>query len=41
MLITHDRALAKRCDRVVSLADGRATNGRVAIAATKRRSAAS
>ena len=41
MLITHDRALAKRCDRVVSLADGRATNGRVASAATKRRSAAS
>jgi predicted ABC-type transport system involved in lysophospholipase L1 biosynthesis ATPase subunit len=23
MLITHDRALAKRCDRIVSLADGR------------------
>jgi predicted ABC-type transport system involved in lysophospholipase L1 biosynthesis ATPase subunit len=36
MLITHDRALAKRCDRIVSLADGRVTSGGV-----KRRAAAS
>ena len=36
MLITHDRALAKRCDRIVSLADGRVTSG-----GAKRRAAAS
>jgi putative ABC transport system ATP-binding protein len=36
MLITHDRALAERCDRIVSLADGRVTG-----AAAKRRAAAS
>jgi putative ABC transport system ATP-binding protein len=36
MLITHDRALAKRCDRIVSLADGRVTG-----AGAKRRAAAS
>src|SRR6476619_5132056 len=36
MLITHDRALAKRCDRIVSLADGRVTCG-----GAKRRAAAS
>ncbi|MNC96738.1 hypothetical protein D3C83_141940 [compost metagenome] len=23
LLITHDRSLAKRCDRIVSVADGR------------------
>ena len=37
MLITHDLALAKRCDRIVSLADGRASTS----AATKRRASAS
>jgi predicted ABC-type transport system involved in lysophospholipase L1 biosynthesis ATPase subunit len=36
MPITHDRALAKRCDRIVSLADGRVTPRVV-----KRRAAAS
>ena len=36
LLITHDRALAKRCDRIVSLADGRVTS-----AGAKRRVAAS
>jgi putative ABC transport system ATP-binding protein len=35
MLITHDRALAKCCDRIVSLADGRVTSG------AKRQAAAS
>ena len=25
--ITHDRSLAKRCDRIVSLADGRIVSG--------------
>jgi len=34
LLITHDRALAKRCDRLVTLADGR-------ISGAKRRAAAS
>jgi putative ABC transport system ATP-binding protein len=28
LLITHDSNLAKRCDRTVSLADGRIVNGR-------------
>jgi ABC-type lipoprotein export system ATPase subunit len=41
LLITHDRTLAKRCDRIVSLADGRATSGRVTSAGTKRRATAS
>jgi putative ABC transport system ATP-binding protein len=27
LLITHDRSLAKRCDRIVSLADGRVVGG--------------
>jgi putative ABC transport system ATP-binding protein len=36
MLITHDLALAKRCDRTVHLADGRVTS-----AAPKRRAKAS
>ena len=36
MLITHDLALAKRCDRTVNLADGRVTT-----AGAKRRAAAS
>jgi putative ABC transport system ATP-binding protein len=36
LLITHDRALAKRCDRIVSLADGR-----IASPGAKRRAAAS
>ena len=36
LLITHDHALAKRCDRIVSLADGRITS-----AGAKRRAAAS
>ncbi len=27
LLITHDRSLAKRCDRIVSLADGRIVSG--------------
>jgi putative ABC transport system ATP-binding protein len=36
LLITHDRNLAKRCDRVVSLADGRIVSG-----GTKRKVAAS
>jgi putative ABC transport system ATP-binding protein len=35
LLITHDRSLAKRCDRIVSLADGRIVN-----AGAKRRVAA-
>jgi len=34
LLITHDRALAKRCDRLVTLADGR-------ISGARRRAAAS
>ena len=29
LLITHDRALAERCDRQVHLSDGRVTDGRV------------
>jgi putative ABC transport system ATP-binding protein len=36
LLITHDRNLAKRCDRIVSLADGRIVSG-----GAKRRVAAS
>jgi putative ABC transport system ATP-binding protein len=36
LLITHDRSLAKRCHRIVSLADGRIVSGRA-----KRRVAAS
>ena len=36
LLITHDRALAKRCDRIVSLADGR-----IVSAGAKRKVAAS
>jgi putative ABC transport system ATP-binding protein len=36
ILITHDRSLAKRCDRIVSLADGR-----IASAGAKRKAAAS
>jgi putative ABC transport system ATP-binding protein len=36
LLITHDRSLAKRCDRVVSLADGR-----IVSAGAKRKVAAS
>jgi putative ABC transport system ATP-binding protein len=36
LLITHDRALAKRCDHTVNLADGRVTS-----AGAKRRAAAS
>jgi putative ABC transport system ATP-binding protein len=36
LLITHDLALAKRCDRTVNLADGRVTS-----AGAKRRAAAS
>lgn len=36
LLITHDRALAKRCDRVATLADGR-----VSTAGAKRRAATS
>jgi putative ABC transport system ATP-binding protein len=36
LLITHDRSLAKRCDRIVSLADGR-----IVSAGAKRRVAAS
>ena len=36
LLITHDRALAKRCDRIVSLADGR-----IAGPGAKRRASAS
>ena len=36
LLITHDRALAKRCDRIVNLADGR-----IVSAAAKRKAAAS
>jgi putative ABC transport system ATP-binding protein len=35
LLITHDRSLAKRCDRIVSLADGRIVSG------AKRKAAAS
>jgi putative ABC transport system ATP-binding protein len=35
LLITHDRSLAKRCDRIVSFADGRIVSG------TKRKVAAS
>ena len=35
LLITHDRSLAKRCDRVVGLTDGRIASG------TKRRAATS
>jgi putative ABC transport system ATP-binding protein len=35
LLITHDRALAKRCDRIVSLA-----GGRIATAGAKRRASA-
>jgi putative ABC transport system ATP-binding protein len=35
LLITHDRSLAKRCDRIVSLADGR-----IVSAGAKRRVAA-
>jgi len=35
LLITHDRSLAKRCDRIVSLADGRI------VGATKRKVTAS
>jgi putative ABC transport system ATP-binding protein len=35
LLITHDRALAKRCDHIVSLADGR-----IATAGAKRRASA-
>jgi putative ABC transport system ATP-binding protein len=35
LLITHDRSLAKRCDRIVSLADGRIVSG------TKRKVGAS
>ena len=27
LLITHDRSLAKRCSRIVSLADGRIVSG--------------
>jgi putative ABC transport system ATP-binding protein len=41
LLITHDRTLAKRCDRIISLADGRAANGRVTSASIKRRTSAS
>jgi putative ABC transport system ATP-binding protein len=36
LLITHDRTLAKRCDRIVSLADGR-----IVSAGVKRKVAAS
>ena len=36
LLITHDRTLAKRCDRIVSLADGR-----IVSAGAKRKVAAS
>jgi putative ABC transport system ATP-binding protein len=36
LLITHDRALARRCDRIVSLVDGR-----IAGAGAKRRASAS
>jgi putative ABC transport system ATP-binding protein len=36
LLITHDRSLAKRCDRIVSLADGR-----IVSAGAKRKVAAS
>jgi putative ABC transport system ATP-binding protein len=36
LLITHDRSLAKRCDRIVSLADGR-----IVSAGAKRKMAAS
>ncbi len=36
LLITHDRALAKRCDRIVSLADGH-----IASPGAKRRASAS
>ena len=36
LLITHDRSLAKRCDRIVSLADGR-----IVGAGAKRKVAAS
>jgi putative ABC transport system ATP-binding protein len=36
LLITHDRSLAKRCDRIVSLADGR-----IVSMGTKRKVAAS
>jgi putative ABC transport system ATP-binding protein len=36
LLITHDRSLAKRCDRIVSLADGR-----IVSAGAKRRVSAS
>jgi putative ABC transport system ATP-binding protein len=36
LLITHDRSLAKRCDRIVSLADGR-----IVGAGAKRKAAAS
>ena len=36
ILITHDRSLAKRCDRIVSLADGR-----IVSAGAKRKVAAS
>jgi putative ABC transport system ATP-binding protein len=36
LLITHDRALAKRCGRIVSLADGR-----IVSAGAKRKVAAS
>jgi putative ABC transport system ATP-binding protein len=35
LLITHDRSLAKRCDRIVGLTDGRIVSG------TKRKAAAS
>ncbi len=36
LLITHDRSLAKRCDRIVSVSDGR-----IVSAGAKRRTAAS
>lgn len=33
LLITHDRSLAKRCDRIVSLADGRSVSAKRRVAA--------
>ena len=33
VLITHDPALAERCDRTVAMADGRIVNGTTAVAA--------
>lgn len=33
VLITHDPALAERCDRTVAMADGRIDNGAAAVAA--------